>query len=440
MMIISSSLAKPAPPRASNLRINGFRVIRRRAASASGIELKHTRTLRALILLQCSLHSSTLQLRQLRDRKTIVAERMRCPFALLVLFTSAIGQPDLVVNTKSTSDIPTESSFFCKGDAASHGQWVQADNQTVFRTESGCTPRDWPSQAEMIRALTGKRIYLVGDSQTNMMSYKVFEAFDQVFGNHTVLRESDGRDPHRNSYFYLQRPAEPAMEAKHQRAGHGIGPVHFGLESPGSTDCAGCWTRHCLYWEHGFELILHASEFAKDTEMRSAQYNYTQEIIFKDFAQRFAPDYVLWNTGVHDMIDGDAADYENNLRWALSLIMSVQHTKPPKVLFWSSLPPLDDALGPQKHDLVRDFNSRAAAVMKENENAFYFDVFDDGDGPLGKTKHTDNIHMYKDVYDMIAREMSFSPVRFVHELLVRATCVFVERTDCNNICVTPRRL
>jgi hypothetical protein len=97
---------------------------------------------------------------------------------------------------------------------------------------------------------------------------------------------------------------------------------------------------------------------------------------FVALRHRYPPDYIIYNTGVHDMLAGSAADYERNLRWALSLIATDTD-----VLFWSSLPPRDPkSKQVQTPALVREFNRRAAKVMRERERAHYFDVYDFGAG------------------------------------------------------------
>lgn len=283
-------------------------------------------------------------------------------------------------------------SSICQGDASTTGEWV---SEIRFMTRSGCEAPAWPT-AEVLRdTFTDKRIYIAGDSQSMLLHKVIHKYLDNTIGDNTPVRNHDGRDPLRLKEFYQLESSAPS-----EHDNDGVGPVENGRINPGTTDCRGCGSTYTLFWELGLHIVKHVMEFAKDTELSSTQYEYTQEVIFQSFARRYPADIVFWNTGVHDMKAGDADSFEANLRWAVDLIMSSSGKT--HLLYWSSLPPRSDTPNVQTRELALEFNKRAAKVMGEFERAHYFSVFDLGDGEIGRSKHNGNIHMNEEVYRKIA--------------------------------------
>jgi hypothetical protein len=293
-------------------------------------------------------------------------------------------------------------------EQASRGQWVAGSSSSgsaegaVFHPRSGCAFPSWPPSKEYLQStLSGLTIYFVGDSQTSRVNVALLEVLSWRFGSYTLLREAHSRDPDRISKFYDLSPDgsdRPALML------NGEGPSGYGILHPRTTDCAICLSQHVYYSRIDLHVILHTMEYAKDTELFTAEYNYTQEVIFKSDAQRYPPDYVLWNTGVHDIKVATADQYETNLHWALDLMLE---SMPGTVVYWSSLPP-KDPLGSeyqQSRDSVLEFNARAKRVFDQSsvgDRVLFLDLFDLGDGVIGTLKHTDNIHMEFEVYEMIS--------------------------------------
>jgi hypothetical protein len=338
--------------------------------------------------------------------------------ALCLAFASGAGTAAAAADEDNANRASLISAAFTAGahctaaEQVLHGEWMPGPDlenpseDAYFMAYSDCTIPEWQQTLYTLReVLAGKTIFFVGDSQTMSVfrllkkNTEKFDADQTILGPRRTLRYSPSRDTDRFQQFYGLSPTDVRPELKRD----GIGPALNGLKNAHETDCSGCTSEHVYFPLLDAHVVMHTMEFAKDTEQYSKEYSYTQEAIFRSYARRYPPDYVVWNNGIHDMNCATADQFESNVRWTMDLILS---NTPASVLYWSCLQPkTQDYI--QTRELVLEFNERAQKVVRQSpiNRVSYLDISQVGEGEIGLAKHIDNIHMENEAYELIIHAM-----------------------------------
>lgn len=174
---------------------------------------------------------------------------------------------------------------------------------------------------------------------------------------------------------YLGIPAATTKVMPDARSG----PQKYGLEhiQEGCRDCQGCNAGlHDCSLENGKAQVEFISvEFARDVSIQGPNYSTTQENVIMEYFQQNPPDYVAFNTGLHDtaLNASSPPTYQENLEWYVSLFSTL--SQKPKLVFVATTPVSREKQPPEWRGITEDpkiyeYNKRALAVMQRHGAAF----------------------------------------------------------------------
>jgi hypothetical protein len=115
----------------------------------------------------------------------------------------------------------------------------------------------------------------------------------------------------------------------------GIGPALFGLQFPFCSDCSSCFATKRYYYkkiaQNNNSILRKLSmeylpvEYAKDYTIQTLAMNTTQENVVKylNKSNHGPGDYVIFNTGLHDIPHATPEQYRHNLQSYATMVSSV---------------------------------------------------------------------------------------------------------------------
>lgn len=140
-------------------------------------------------------------------------------------------------------------------------------------------------------------------------------------------------------------------------------------------------------------------EFARDVSIQGPNFSTTQENVVKEYMQRNPPDYVVFNTGLHDtaLNDSSPSTYQENLDWYASLFSTLQPV--PKLTFIATTPVKRDVQPPEWQEITADsriyeYNERALKVMQRH-GASFIDPWPLLRLPYWQSMYSDGVHILK---------------------------------------------
>jgi hypothetical protein len=153
-----------------------------------------------------------------------------------------------------------------------------------------------------------------------------------------------------------------------------IGPTVNGLKHPFCADCNGC---DAVKWsvmldqageiEQAFVIEFIPVEFAKDYTIQTPGKLTTQENVV-EYLRASPPDYIIFNTGLHDMPYSTLAQYRANLKEYTELLASLTRTR----LIWVASSLVNTKTLPKEYKVAYDnmagFNAVADDVVSSLPN------------------------------------------------------------------------
>ena len=226
--------------------------------------------------------------------------------------------------------------------------------------------------------LFGKSLLILGDSQGKRLM-KEMERLAVEFAHQAsrrFLRMTKLQFHRCGLCTYLG--ADCVSKKKWQRPpSSDIGPRVFGLEKSLCTDCHGCEAviYTIKFRKEGdvkgsgepFLIEFIPVEFAKDYTIQTPGKLTTQENVVK-YLKPSPPDYIIFNTGLHDIPGSSLEKYKTNLKFYVDLLSSLNNTK----LIWVGTGLVDEShvFYCYKHVYknIIGYNIIASEVMAEYPN------------------------------------------------------------------------
>lgn len=163
-----------------------------------------------------------------------------------------------------------------------------------------------------------KRMVFIGDS----MTWRTILAFRSLAKGITDWKWKKRAPVRCPGKFYDSHFAGTYDGKKHDD----MGPLHYGIQHPGCTDCSGCDTFSVSGTYNGKRVSYEylAMEFAKDKMLQTKDYGTTQEYVIEKYLKPDPPDLVYFSFGAHDMEyvhdAHNATFFSENVDWFLNLL------------------------------------------------------------------------------------------------------------------------
>lgn len=214
-------------------------------------------------------------------------------------------------------------SFYCK-ILLSYVVYVSLSFRVLAllsKNASNCY-RGWPFDL-----MFDKKVVLLGDSQTFQLFYSMNRMLQTwKLGNATRVHSVKSMQNRCSFCKYLDIKCVSPSEWKRPQVA-GVGPTEYGLKNPLCTDCTGC-TAELLSYRFDLngqskELLLEylPVEFAQDQIIQTPNILTTQENIVTYF-KKSPPDYIIVNTGLHDIPYLSPEAYRHSLTLYLGQLTS----------------------------------------------------------------------------------------------------------------------